>query len=316
MSKVDNNLLSIICILIGMTIFSIQDVLIRVLSNEVSTFQILFTRSIVGSILLIAYLKVRNIKIIFSTHYFYLTLFRATIFLFGFALFYVGLVNLSFAIATSLFFTAPFFVTILSKVFLKEDIGLRRWLTVGFGFFGVLVIANPLAGDFNYYMIFPVLCALTYAGAMVIIKITSDKDNVYSQTFHFYFMAMILCPICALIGNIFNFHDPNNKVTDFMFRPWAYNFDINLILMILVGLTAVIAFVFTISAYRLGKPYIVAPFEYILLVWAVIYGRLIWGETISSQSWIGIFIIVIGGIYIFYRERVNDQVLATDQTIR
>ena len=101
-----------------------------------------------------------------------------------------------------------------------------------------------------------------------------------------------------------------------MFRSWAYNFDMSLLLMILVGLTAVLAFVFTISAYRLGKPYIVAPFEYILLVWAVIYGRLIWGETISSQSWIGIFIIVIGGIYIFYRERINDQVLATDQTIR
>ena len=101
-----------------------------------------------------------------------------------------------------------------------------------------------------------------------------------------------------------------------MFRPWSYSLDMTLVLMILVGLTAVIAFVFTISAYRLGKPYIVAPFEYILLVWAVIYGRLIWGETISLQSWVGIFIIVLGGIYIFYRERINDQVLATDQTIR
>ena len=66
-------------------------------------------------------------------------------------------------------------------------------------------------------------------------------DNVYSQTFHFYFMAMILCPICALIGNMFNFHDPNNQVTDFMFRPWSYSFDMTLVLMVLVGLTAVIA---------------------------------------------------------------------------
>jgi drug/metabolite transporter (DMT)-like permease len=90
MNKLDNNLLSIICILVGMSIFSIQDVLIRLLSNEVSTFQILFTRSIIGSFLLIAYLRVMKIKIEFSTNYLFLTIFRGIIFLFGFALFYVG----------------------------------------------------------------------------------------------------------------------------------------------------------------------------------------------------------------------------------
>ena len=63
-------------------------------------------------------------------------------------------------------------------------------------------------------------------------------------------------------------------------------------------------------------PYICNRVEYILLVWAVIYGRIIWGETISLQSWVGIVIIVTGGIYIFYRERINEQILATDQTIR
>ena len=94
---------------------------------------------------------------------------------------------------------------------------------------------------------------MCYAGAMIIIKVTSDKDNVYAQTFHFYFTAMILCPISALIGNMYNLHDPSNQITDFLFRSWAYNFDLNLVLMILVGLTAVIAFVFTISAYRFRK---------------------------------------------------------------
>ena len=229
---------------------------------------------------------------------------------------YTSLHYLPLATTVSLTFASPIFSTLLSIFILGEIVGSRRWTAIAIGFMGVLVIVNPTSSEFNYYMIFPILCAMCYAGAMIIIKVTSDKDNVYAQTFHFYFTAMILCPISAFIGNILNLHDPSNQVTDFMFRSWAYNFDINLVLMILVGLTAVLAFVFTISAYRLGKPYIVAPFEYILLVWAVIYGRLIWGETISSQSWVGIFIIVTGGIYIFYRERINNQILATDQTIR
>ena len=69
MSKLSDNTLSIICILIGMTVFSLQDVLIRVLSDEISAFQILFTRSIIGISLLCIYLKYKKIPIIFTSHY-------------------------------------------------------------------------------------------------------------------------------------------------------------------------------------------------------------------------------------------------------
>lgn len=316
MSKLSDNTLSIICILIGMTVFSLQDVLIRVLSDEISAFQILFTRSIIGISLLCIYLKYKKIPIIFTSYYPALTILRTVLFLLGFALFYVALANLPFAIATSLFFTSPFFVTVLSKFFLKEDIGIRRWLTVGFGFIGVIIIVNPTLDEFNYYMLMPVICALAYASAMIMIKLTSDKDSVYSQTFHFYLTAMILCPIFSLLGASLGFHTVENKALDFMFRSWDFSINNNMFIMIAIGTTAVVAFVFTLNAYRLGKPYIVAPFEYILLVWAIIYGRLIWGEVITLQSYLGMAIIVAGGIYIFYREKVNEQNLSIDKPLR
>jgi drug/metabolite transporter (DMT)-like permease len=104
MSKINNNTLAILCILTGMSVFSIQDVLIRIISDEISAFQILFTRSIIGSSLLCLYLKYKNIPIIFSSQYPVLTIIRAIIFLLGFTLFYVALANIPFAIATSLFF--------------------------------------------------------------------------------------------------------------------------------------------------------------------------------------------------------------------
>ena len=165
-------------------------------------------------------------------------------------------------------------------------------------------------------MLLPVLCALCYAAAMIIIKLTSEKDSVYSQTFHFYLMAMLLCPIFSIVGSFFGLQVIDNKALDFMFRSWDFSFNSNMFLMILIGITAVIAFVFTISAYRFGKPFIVAPFEYILLVWAIIYGWMIWGEVITLKSWIGITIIVVGGIYIFYREKINEQELSIDKPIR
>lgn len=316
MSKLSDNTLSIVCILIGMTIFSLQDVLIRILSDEISAFQILFIRSIVGTSLLCIYLKYMKIPIIFSSYYPMLTILRTILFLLGFALYYVALANMPFAIATSLFFTSPFFVTVLSKFFLKEDIGIRRWLTVGFGFIGVIIIVDPNLKGFNYYMLMPVLCALTYASTMIMIKKTSDKDSVYSQTFHFYLMAMILCPIFSLIGISLGFQNIDNRAMDFMFRSWDFSLNNNMLIMILIGTTAAVAFVFTLNAYRLGKPFIVAPFEYILLVWAIIYGRLIWGEVITFRSYVGIAIIVVGGIYIFYREKINEQNLSIDKPLR
>ena len=81
MSKINNNTLAILCILTGMSVFSIQDVLIRFISDEISAFKILFTRSIIGSSLLCLYLKYKNIPIIFSSQYPILTTIRAIIFL-------------------------------------------------------------------------------------------------------------------------------------------------------------------------------------------------------------------------------------------
>lgn len=314
--RITNNTLSIIFILIGMSIFSIQDLLIRVIASEISLFQIHFTRSAVGTILLCLYLKFYKIPIVFKTSYPVLTTIRTTLFLFGFTLFYVALANLSFAITTALFFTSPFFITVLSRIFLKEKIGLYRWATVGFGFIGVIIIINPSVDNINYYMLMPIICALCYSSSMIIIKLTSDKDSVYSQTFHFYLTAIILCPIVALVGEIFNLNTINNRALEFMFRPWNFSLNISLLFSLLIGVTAAVAFVLTISAYRLGKPFIVAPFEYILLVWAIIYGWLFWDEVVSLRSWIGIIMIVTGGIYIFYREKINDQNLSIDKPLR
>jgi len=96
------------------------------------------------------------------------------------------------ATATALFFASPFLMTIFAIFILKEEIGLRRWLAVIIGFMGVYVILNPDFDNFNYLSLTPVLCAFCYALSMIILKKTSDKDNVYSQMFHFYILAIVI----------------------------------------------------------------------------------------------------------------------------
>jgi drug/metabolite transporter (DMT)-like permease len=312
----ENNSLAIFYIIAGMTVFSVQDTLVRSLSSEFSILQIMFLRSIVGLSVLFLILKIKKIPIIFSSQYPLLTIIRSILFMFAFLFYYIGLAYLPYAVTTALFFTTPFFITILSKIFLKENIGLIRLLTIIFGFIGVVIIANPTFDSFNIFMIFPILCAFGYSASMIIIKITSDKDSVYSQTFHVYLATLLFAPLVTYIGSSFDASSADNQVLNFVFRSWELNLYTQYFLIFVVGVCVVAGFLLIFNAYRVGKPFVIAPFEYTILLWSIFYGWLIWDEKVTIQSWIGMAMIVAAGIYLFYRERVNEQEITMDQPMR
>jgi len=312
----ENNSLAILYIIAGMTVFSVQDTLVRILSSEVSILQIMFLRSVVGLSILFLYLKVRKIPIIFSSQYPVLTVIRAILFMFAFLFYYIGLAYLPYAVTTALFFTTPFFITILSKIFLKENIGFIRLLTIIFGFIGVVIIANPTFDSFNIFMIFPILCAFGYSASMIIIKMTSEKDTVYSQTFHVYLATLLFAPFVTYLGSTFDSSIGDNKVLNFVFRSWELNLHTQYFLIFVIGVCVVAGFLLIFNAYRVGKPFVIAPFEYTILLWSIFYGWLIWDESVTARSWIGMAMIVTAGIYLFYRERVNEQEITMDQPLR
>tara|TARA_S200000501_G_scaffold59758_1_gene50116 strand:- start:724 stop:1668 length:945 start_codon:yes stop_codon:yes gene_type:complete len=312
----ENNLLAITYIMLGMTAFALQDTVIRLLAVDISILQVMFARSIVALILLTLFLKITKKEIILNTEFPLLSIFRTVMFILAFVFYYIGLHYLTFAEATALFFTAPFFITIFSGIFLKEKIGLIRWAIIVYGFIGVLFIVSPNINSFNVYMIYPILCAAGYSANMIIIKYTSEKDNVYTQTLHVYIATIIICPIITFSGIFLDFGNSNSEVLNFLFRNWYFNDPKSLIMIFVVGVSVIFGFVFLFNAYRHGRPYIIAPFEYIFLIWAVILGWFIWSETVDLKTWTGIAIIVSAGIFILYREKIRDQNITTDQPIR
>ena len=192
MNQAQNNTKGIIFILIGMASFSVQDSLIKFIFNDTALYELYFGRTLVAALLLIIFLKVTSQKLILKTHYPFLTTLRVICFFFGFSFFYISLTFMSLAMANALFFSSPFFMSILAKLFLKEKIGIRRWSAIFVGFIGVYIVLNPNFSDFNYFDLAPVACALCYASSMTITKITSEKDNVFSQMLHLYVGASII----------------------------------------------------------------------------------------------------------------------------
>ena len=192
---VNNNPKGILLILLGMLIGSFQDATFKYIFSSVSLYEVYLIRTLVSFVIIVFYLKITNKPIIFYTHYPLLTIIRVTLFFFGFSSFYISLTIMPLATATALFFASPFLITIFAIFILKEQVGPRRWLAVIIGFIGVYVILNPNFSNFDYLSLTPVFTAFCYALSMIIIKKTSDKDNVYSQMFHFYILAIVISVI-------------------------------------------------------------------------------------------------------------------------
>ena len=166
---------------------------------------------------------------------------------------------------------------------------------------------NPEFNNFNIYTIFPVLTALAYSTTIVIQHKTADKDNLFSQTFHLLFAAMLLSLIASIVFGNGQFNIYESNALQFMFRKWTISFDTSLILLIVIGFAFSIGILFLFHAYRIAFPPNIAPYEYTLIIYALLFSWIIWGDTINSKSVIGLLLIVGGGLYTFAIEIKNKQ---------
>ena len=312
MTPVQNNPRGILFILLGMILFSIQDALIKFIYQDAALYELYFGRTFVALILLVGYLKLSKQEIILKTHYPFLTILRVICFFFGFSFFYISLTYMSLAMANALFFSSPFFVSILATIFLKEKVGIRRWSAIFIGFIGVYLVLNPDFTNFNYMNLAPVACALCYSISMTITKITSDKDNVYTQMLHLYFGAVLISILFFIFtgeGQFNNFSDP---ALQFIFRKWFTNPSYAWPFIMVMGFIGAFAFYFILNAYSIASPSVVSLYEYSLIIWSILTGYILFNNIPTTRTFVGVSIIISAGIYIYFREKVKDQMIVTD----
>ena len=308
----NNNPKGILFILTGMALFSIQDSLIKYIFEDAALYELYFGRTLTALILLALYLKITSQKLVMKTYYPLLTTVRVICFFFGFSFFYISLTYMSLAMANALFFSSPFFISILAIVFLGEKVGIRRWLAIIVGFLGVYIVLNPNFENFDYTKLAPVACALFYAISMTITKITSDKDSVYSQMFHLYIGAIGISIIFFIFTGKGQFNTFSDPTLQFILREWFTNPTYSWPFIIIMGLVASLSFYFVFSAYSIASPSVVSLFEYSLIIWAIIIGYLLFNDIPTVRTFIGVALIIGAGVYIYIREKARDQMIASD----
>ena len=216
---------------------------------------------------------------------------RSAIGVFGMVCGFSAVQYLPLTSATALNFAAPLFMTALSALILREPVGRHRWGAVVVGFLGVLIMVRPEPGHMNVLGVSLALGgAVGSAGAMVAIRQIAATEK--GPTIVFYFTAA--GALLGLVGSAFHWMTPD---------------PVTLGLLILGGLIGGVGQLLLTEALRVAPVGVVAPFDYIQLIWATGLGFLIWGELPQPATLAGAVVVAGSGVYILHRELVRRRVV-------
>ena len=214
---------------------------------------------------------------------------RTAVGLIGMVFNFGAVLLLPLAEATTLQFTVPIFATILGALVLREMVGWHRWVAVLISFAGVLIVARPSGGHFP---LTGTLVGLTAAFFVAIVSILLRQlgKTENAGTTVFWFSALSVPPLAIAYAFDVRAHDPGT---------WA--------ILIGIGLVGGAGQLGLTAALRFAPVSSVVPMDYSSLVWATLYGWLLFGVLPTPYTWIGAPIIIASGLYIVWREHVRRQ---------
>jgi S-adenosylmethionine uptake transporter len=315
-SRVDSPLRAVLCVMAGISIFSIQDVIIKSISGAYPVHQIVFVRSLVALVPLLVVAHFDGGLAGLRTRRPWAHLARACVMLGAYTAFYLALAALPLATTVALFFVAPLMITALSHFVLGEKARLRRWIAVGVGFVGVLVITRPDGGTMEPAALLAVLAALFYAVSAIATRRLGATESGASLAFSVTLIYVGLNGLLGLwIGNG-SMAEEGHPSLEFLLRAWAMPTWRDLGLMAACGLIAAFGFYFLSQAYRLAQASTVAPFEYVSLPFAALWGYLFWREVPDGETVLGIALIVGSGLYVLHRESLRGRRTAAGRGLR
>ena len=287
--------LAIVTMLLAILCVDMYMVVIKFLGNEYTVIQLAVFRNIAGVIpLFILILFTKEYISVFknlNNKFIVLSFFRGLAFLSMNIFIFISVINLEFATAMVLTFSSPFFIVILSIIFLKDKVGIYRWSAIFIGFFGVVLIVQPGSDIFSFYSIFPILTAIAWALSVIILKFIPDghstaKIQLYTLIFN-------------VIGGVVLFllttgHAEIKSTQDFF-------------LMTLTGILGGTAAILFIYSYRLISASKMASFEYFGIPSSFVLGWLFFNEAPWEQLFPGVFVIVFAGMIIIWRDKVKQK---------
>lgn len=272
------------CFLAAILLFAAMDTLIKFLTAGYPVPQLMFVRSLVAFLLVGGYTLWRGGGIAaMRTRRPWGHVWRAFAGLISMGCFFYAFRELPLADVYVLSFAGPLFITALSAPLLGEPVGWRRWAAVVVGFGGVVVMAQPSAGAPLVPVLVGLCAALFYALAALAVRGLSRTETSASIVLYLLLTTTVVSGALTV-------------------PVWTAPTADALGLMALVGVLGAGAQVLLTQAFRRAPPAVVAPFEYTGMVWASLFGWMVFGDLPTAPVLLGAMVIIGSGLYILHRE--------------
>ncbi len=290
----------ILCLLAGIAVFSVQDLILKLMSGNYPLHQAMVLRSL-AALPVLTWLAHRNGGLgTLVTSGWRQMLGRGALNVCSYGAYYMAVAALPLAITVALFFTAPLMITALSILFLGERVTPARWVALLTGFAGVLIILRPGSAVFDWAAVLPLLAGLFYGAAQVWIRRLGARDTAAAMSFHSTLVFLVGATALSLVFGSGRFDSGAGGSLGFLMRGWVSPGGRDLLLMCLCGPIAAAGLTLLAQAYRMAEAHIVAPFEYSALFWALVWGWLFWQDWPDRMAWVGIAVLVAAGLFLLY----------------
>ena len=264
----------------------IMDGFAKYLSSTIPVLQITWSRYFFTVVIVLPIMLIFFRKNLIWTEQPKLQLIRGLLLFCANILFFYSISIISLAKALTLAFIAPLIVTILSPIFLGEKVGIRRWLAVIVGFFGSLIVLRPGFVEINLASIAALGTGVLYGFYLIVTKKLHKSD-------HPLLTLLLTGVVGAIIGSLI--------VPSIWVQPSIQEW----YMMFAIGFFASIGHLFLILSLKYADASKLAPFGYFEIITNIIIGYYYFNHFPDAWTFLGLFIIILSGIYIFRREALN-----------
>jgi drug/metabolite transporter (DMT)-like permease len=277
-------------------VFAFSDASIKILHGALPSYQVTFIGALFG-LAALPFLKTKNDNwsdIVKTTNR-PLWLLRFVCGGVGSICSVIAFTKLPMAEAFALLFLLPSFVTILSVIFLKEDVRWQRWTAVIIGFVGVLIVLRPGFRELSIGHLCAAIGGLVAAISIVIFRAMGPSEKRLSLYGAALFGVLVLSGVLML-----------SDLAVPTARQWIF--------LASYGLLGTAGNILLMNAAKMAPASLVAPPQYSQMIWAIIFGYLIFDDHIDTPMALGIVLIIFSGLMTLLRERKRNTSLPTSVT--
>src|SRR5258708_18016436 len=269
--------------LAGVALFSFNDALGKWLLSDYSVGELLLIRSAAALVVLVPFLWSAGVEAFITAPRPALQIVRIVLSALEVAMFFWAVSYLPLADAVTFYLAGPIYVTALSVILLGEKVGWRRWTAVIIGFAGVLLAMRPSAASFTLPALIALIGSIFFACLMIATRLLRETSNTVL--------------IAGQIGGTLLF---GAVAAPF---AWLTPSPLDLALLALFGVLSIMALACVNLSLKLAAASVVVPYQYTIIVWAIVLGYGVFGDVPDPFTLAGAAIIIATGLYIFWRRQ-------------